>query len=95
LVLEEVGYHLQRDDPLVHRVRNMVIRDQSRTMLYKRARKDTFWEETLGKTGRHQWHKELRCKMTVTSEEGKDNQQRHQRMKKETGVASGKHEDIT
>jgi hypothetical protein len=47
-------------------------------------------EETSGDTGRHQWNKEPRLKKHLTSEEGEDNRQLHQRTEQETGITSGK-----
>jgi hypothetical protein len=96
-VQEEVGRHLQRDDPRCRSgtAQGLLSSGTRKGRCYARNPERTdVWEETSSATTRHQWHKGLRHNMSATFEGGDDNQQRHQRTKQETGATSGKQEDI-
>jgi hypothetical protein len=97
-VREEVGHRLQRDDPLCRSgtVQGTWLSGNGQGQCCTRNPERTdVQEETSGEIGRHQLHKEPRCKTAATSEDGDDNRHRHQRTKQETGATSGKHDHIT
>jgi hypothetical protein len=83
------------DVRFLHGVRDTVVRDKAMTRLCQEPRKDGCLGRDIRRIRRHQWHKELWHKTAAMSEEGKDNQQRHQRMEQKIGATSGKQEDIT
>jgi hypothetical protein len=65
----KVGHRPQIDDPPCHSciVEETVVRDQAKTVLYKKSARTDVWEEKSVKTRMQQWHKESISKGTATS----------------------------